>query len=84
MSYKVFVEKKALKEIKKLPDKDRERIKNILRELPDFPSNFDIKKLAGLHNKFRIRSGKYRIIFEIEDGILTVISVLPRKDAYKR
>jgi len=84
MSYEVFIYQNALKELKKLPKKDKEQIKEVLKRLTDFPSAMDTKKLRGLHNKFRIRSGNYRIIVEIEDGRLMVISILPRKTAYRK
>ena len=83
MSYEVFLERKAIKSIKKLSDKDKERIKRDIRSLKDFPDRLDVKKLSGMHNKYRIRSGGYRIIIEIEDGKITVIDVLPRRTAYR-
>ena len=83
MSYKVSIEKKAILNLKKIPEKDRERIKKDFRALKDFPDRLDIKKLSGMHNKYRIRSGKYRIIIEIEERRIVVIDVLPRKRAYR-
>ena len=83
MSYEVFIEKKAIRNLNKIPEKDMERIKKDIRALKDFPDRLDIKKLSGMHNKYRIRSGKYRIIIEIEDRRIVVIDVLPRKTAYR-
>lgn len=41
--------------------------------------------LAGpLKGCYRISSGDYRIIFTYEDNIYTIISILHRKEAYKR
>ena len=83
MTYEVFLERKAIKSIKNLPDKDKERIKRDIKSLKTFPGGLDVKKLSGMHNKYRIRSGEYRIIIEIEDGRITVIDVLPRRTAYR-
>jgi mRNA interferase RelE/StbE len=45
---------------------------------------FDIKRLKGSHNRnyFRLRKGKYRAIFYIEDGTYVIISISKREEAY--
>ncbi len=82
MIYKVFIEKKSLKQIKGIPEQDKERIKDALRKLENFPSNLDVKKLVGTKNKYRIRVGNYRILIELEHDQIIVFGVLPRKRAY--
>jgi len=46
MSYDVLIEKNAIKEIKKFPASDIQRIKEAINKLPDFPARMDVKKLA--------------------------------------
>lgn len=84
MAYKVQLEKKAVKEIKRLPEPEKGRIKEALKELMNFPHGSDAKKLVGMKNKYRIRVGNYRILIELERDTLIVFGVLPRKTAYKR
>ncbi|MHA1835342.1 MAG: type II toxin-antitoxin system RelE family toxin [Candidatus Odinarchaeia archaeon] len=84
MTYKVFLEKKVLKTIKNLPPEINKRIKEILIKLTNFPSDIHVKKLSGLHNKFRIRCGDYRILIELSEKTIIVFAILPRKKAYKR
>jgi len=38
---------------------------------------------AGLKNKYRLRSGKYRVLFELEGSCLAVYDVGDRKDIYE-
>jgi len=42
----------------------------------------DVKKLKGFKNKYRLRAGNYRILFEVEDGTMVVYDVGDRKDFY--
>jgi mRNA interferase RelE/StbE len=83
MSYDVLIEKNAIREIKKFPNHDIQRIKEALKKLPEFPVDLDVKKLAGTRNIYRVRVGDYRILIELEIHILRVFSVLHRKKAYK-
>ena len=83
MSYDVLIEKNAIKEIKKFPVPDIQRIKEAIKKLPDFPARMDVKKLAGTRNIYRIRTGHYRILIELEVHTVKVFTVFHRKKAYK-
>lgn len=83
MSYDVLIEKNAIKEIKKFPVPDIQRIKEAIKKLPDFPARMDVKKLAGTRNIYRIRTGHYRILIELEVHTVKVFAVFYRKKAYK-
>ena len=43
----------------------------------------DIKKLKGFKNKYRLRAGDYRILFELEGDCLVVYDLGDRKDIYE-
>ena len=43
----------------------------------------DIKKLKGFKNKYRLRAGNYRALFELEGTCLVVYDVGDRKDIYE-
>lgn len=47
------------------------------------PERLQIKKLKGEKGVFRIRSGDYRIIFEIYDDEILITKIGNRKDIYK-
>ena len=82
MSYKVFLRRKAIRSLKNLPSDIKDRVKQALFQLKDFPKNLDVLKIKGTKNKYRIRVGKYRIIIELQRDTIIVIDILPRKRAY--
>ncbi len=84
--YDVNITRKALKELNKLDPRSRNKILEALIILRDygFTSKLDIKKLRGYKNHYRIKVGKYRILFELEKPRKIIIyAILPRKKAYK-
>ena len=65
--YKVFFENKAHKELLKLSRVDTKRVSEKLQGLSyPFPPNFDIDKISGETDYFRLRVGNMRIIFKID------------------
>ena len=82
----VYVERKAKKQLEKLPEDTRRRVVEALNvlETEGFSMELDIKKLQGYRNRYRIRVGKYRVLFECSaDKTIVVYAVLPRDTAYK-
>ena len=82
--YKIEIKKSAVKELNKLPDNDLKKIIRKIQNLADTPRPSDCKKLTG-EEKYRIRSGNYRILYLIEDDILTiyVIKIGHRREVYR-
>jgi mRNA interferase RelE/StbE len=76
----------AAKEIRKLDAGARRRILVSIAELVTDPRPEGCKKLAGEQNAWRIRIGDYRVLYEIEDDVLTVtvVRVAHRREVYKR
>ncbi len=73
---------KIEKALNKLSEKERESIKIILKQLfaKSF-HNFDIKKLKGRNDIFRLRRGKIRIIYRVDDGDkIYILSIERRSD----
>lgn len=93
MSYNLIILNKAEKEIKKLP---RDLAQNIIRKIYDLqhdPRPSGCKKLTDFQSErvpgkvcFRIRQGEYRIIYTVEDEIITItiVQVRHRKEVYKK
>ena len=44
----------------------------------------DITKLKGFENEYRLRIGDLRVLFTLENDIITINNVKPRGEAYKR
>jgi mRNA interferase RelE/StbE len=83
--YRVFLERKASRQLEKLDKDVRDRIVEALHVLRDegFSRKLDIVKLRGYKNYYRLRVGRYRILFELEaERTIIVYAVLPRKKAY--
>ena len=81
--YKVQIERKAQKKLRKIPSPYYEPIKTAILNLAREPRPDGCKKLKG-REAFRIRIADYRVIYEIHDAILLVqvIDLGHRKDIY--
>ncbi len=42
----------------------------------------DVRKLAGLENRWRLRVGSWRVRFQLDGDQIYILSVLNRRDAY--
>ena len=69
MKYKVVVEKRAAKFIRKQQPAQQKRILEALAQLPLMG---DIKPMADALGFYRLRVGDYRILYTVEEEIVTV------------
>ena len=83
--YNVLITKSASKELEAVPEKDRRRIIGRIRGLSSEPRPVGVEKLSG-DDKYRIRQGNFRILYEIldRDLVVTVIRIGDRRDVYRR
>lgn len=83
-SYNVQIRRSAAKELEAVPSKDRRRIVTRIEGLRTEPRPPGCEKLSG-DDKYRIRQGNYRILYEIQDQalIVTVVRVGDRRDVYR-
>jgi mRNA interferase RelE/StbE len=84
MSYRVVLARSVQKELDRLPAEVVERVLSHLETLEANPRPTGVKKLRG-RPAYRLRSGDYRIIYEIHDRELRVlvITVGHRRDIYR-
>lgn len=82
--YKLFIEKAVYKQLKNIPEKDYQKIMASIATLANNPRPPGCKKLKGRPG-YRIREGNYRVIYEVNDKILTVtvIEAGDRKEIYE-
>lgn len=82
-SYEIEIKKSATKEIEKLPLDAIKKITQKIASLAEIPRPNGCKKLSG-DEKYRIRVGVYRILYEIEDEklVIYVVKVGHRKKVY--
>lgn len=84
-SYSLEIKRSAAKELAHLPSKDRGRIVARIQALADDPRPTGVEKLSG-QERYRVRQGDYRILYEIEDMVLRIIVVKigHRREVYRR
>ena len=82
--YEVRFRKSVQKDLEPIPKKDVQRIVTVIGALADDPRPPQSKKLSG-SEKYRLRCGVYRVLYEIQDNVLVVcvVKVGHRKDVYR-
>jgi len=83
MTYSIIYAKNALKQLKKLPRSDQDRIITALERIRFRPEAF-VKKLIG-DPGYRLRVGEYRVIMDIDGSrlLILVIKIGHRKNIYR-
>ncbi|TSC71598.1 MAG: plasmid stabilization system [Parcubacteria group bacterium Gr01-1014_38] len=84
-SYNVFILPSARRELEGLPHKDAGRIALAIASLVSNPRPPQSTKLVGYPHDYRLRSGRYRVLYIVQDQkkTITVYKVGHRKDAYR-
>ena len=83
--YSLRIKKSAVKELERVDNKaDRQRIVRRIESLAKDPRPPGARKLSG-RERYRIRQGRYRILYSIEDRqlVVYVIKVGDRKEVYR-
>jgi mRNA interferase RelE/StbE len=83
-NYSVRIKRSAAKELEAVPAKDRRRIVSRIEGLATDPRPPGSEKLSG-EDKYRLRQGNYRILYEIVDQelIVIVVRIGDRRDVYR-
>ena len=84
MMYSLFFKPSAVKSIKKLSEKDKQKVARVLESLKTTP--FSGKKLAGEYKDYySLRVWPYRIIYTIikKELVMLVVDVGHRQSIYK-
>ena len=80
--YSIEFSKKAAKSYARLPEDYKTLVDLALYKLSEgLP--VDIKPILGEKDIYRIRVGRYRILFTIIDNVVLISSIGPRGDIYK-
>lgn len=81
--YEIIITKFALKKLGKLPISIKDKLTTKILALEENPRPVGSKKLVN-RNGYRIRWTEYRIMYTIEEGVLTVTVIYAghRKDIY--
>lgn len=82
--YELRFRKSVGKDLDPIPKRDVQRIVSAIRSLADDPRPPQSIRLSGAE-KYRLRCGVYRVLYEILDDVLVVcvVKVGHRKDVYR-
>ena len=83
-NYKIVFKRSVAKDLRPIPAKDIQRILARIDQLAEDPRPLGAERLTN-EDKYRIRQGRYRILYTIADEIVTVtvVRVGHRRDIYR-
>ena len=86
MKYQVEVAPAALRQLRKLDPPARRPVQAAIELLADQPRPSRAERLVGGEGEWRVRTGDYRIVYEVHDNVLVVlvVAVGHRRDIYER
>ena len=81
--YKITFKKSVAKDLRSIPNKDVAKILKKINKLAENPRGEGCIKLSG-NDKYRVRQGLYRIVYQIRDDVLVVnvVKVVHRSSVY--
>jgi mRNA interferase RelE/StbE len=88
MTYEVVLSPSATRQLRKLDPDVRRRIQAVLELLAENPRPPAATRLVGGAGEWRVRTGEYRVVYEIHEGqLLVLVPVLRmghRREVYER
>ena len=84
-SYRIEWRSSARRELRKLSPAIVARVIEAVSALADDPRPGGCRKLRGSEHTYRIRTGTYRIVYEVLDArlVIEIVRVRHRRDAYR-
>jgi mRNA interferase RelE/StbE len=84
-SYELLFKKSVTKDLRACPKQDVKRIVQRMRSLADDPRPVGCEKLSD-QERYRVRQGRYRIVYQIEDRrlIVLVVKIAHRREVYRQ
>ena len=85
MDYALSFKKSVARDLRAIPRRDVQRILKRIEALRTDPRPANCEKLSG-QERYRVRQGVYRIVYEIVDErlVVLVIKVAHRKQVYRK
>lgn len=86
MTYRIELSPPAARQLRKLDGDARRRVQAAVELLGQDPRPAGARKLVGGEGEWRVRTGDYRIVYEVNDGVLLilVLAVGHRREIYRR
>ena len=85
MTYRIEVAPAALRQLRKLDPHARRRVQAAIELLSGEPRPVGARKLIGGEGEWRVRTGDFRVVYEIHDNVLVVlvVAVGHRREIYR-
>lgn len=86
VTYQIVLAPSAARQLRKFDPDIRRRIQAVLELLAENPRPPAATQLVGGAGDWRVRTGDYRVIYEIDDGrlLILVLRMGHRRDVYER
>ena len=86
MLYRIELTPSAARELRRLDPAARRRVQAAVELLADDPRPPSATRLVGGAGEWRVRTGDYRVVYEIRNDVLLVlvIRIGHRRDVYRR
>ena len=83
--YEIYLERAAERDLKHVSIGDFHRIIYHIKALAENPRPSGCRKITGSRNDWRIRTGDYRIIYEIDDDqkAVRIMRIRHRREVYR-
>jgi mRNA interferase RelE/StbE len=81
MRYQIIFKPRALKDLKSI---DRNEVRRVVNKIEAMQEDLagDVKRLTNFTHEYRLRVGRYRVLFELDGDQVVIYRVSHRKDAY--
>lgn len=83
--YKIYLERSAERDLKKLSAENFHRVISQIAALAENPRPAGCRKIVRSKGDWRIRIGNYRVIYEIDESseVVRIMMVKHRREAYR-
>ena len=84
-SYEIEISRTAERQLKKLAEEDQLRVVRAMLALTEEPRPRGSRKLTGYDDVFRIRVGRFRVLYSVSDArlVVVVLKIGHRRDVYR-
>lgn len=83
--YEVWLERRAERDLHRLPEDIYARVVSALKALGENPRPSGVRKISSSRSDWRLRIGNWRVVYEIDDKAkaVRVFRVRHRREAYR-
>ena len=84
-SYEIEISRTAEKQLRNLSERDQLRVVRAALALAEEPYPRGTRKLSGYDDVFRIRAGRFRVLYSVVKNrlVILILKIGHRKDVYR-